>query len=223
MSNPPEEGYYWSLLESTQQQQYPEFVKHLSGQVWPMGEEGQAAVIEFQDSARPSVRKLATSTALRRCLSEPHPIDAVRRRAFVLEGLPRNFIQVLGAKLKVPPAFFASHWVGLGGFIGNLLNRTPRHYDSRSRFILTFPKLHRARIKALDGDYRYPFYYMESSVYRPLSRMTVFGDLDGPLSSFERLSFWSTCNGGSWDGKLPYLLDVVACIWLTRFISHTSC
>lgn len=222
MSDPSEEGHYWSLLESTQQQ-YPEFVKHLSGQEGSTGEEGQAAVIEFQDSARPSVRKLATSRALRRCLNEPHPTGAVRRRAYVIEGLPRNFIQVLGAKLKVPPAFFASHWAGLGSFIGNLLNRTPRHYDSQNRFILTFPKLHRARIKPLDGDYLYPFYYMESSFHRHLSRMTVFGDLDGPLTSFEQLSFWSTCNGESWDGKLPHLLDAAASIWLTRFISHPSC
>jgi hypothetical protein len=59
-------------------------------------EEGQAAVIEFWDNAKPSVRNLATSRELTRCLDESHPTDVVRRRVFVLEGLPKNFIQVLG-------------------------------------------------------------------------------------------------------------------------------
>ncbi|KAH8710026.1 hypothetical protein GQ44DRAFT_776862 [Phaeosphaeriaceae sp. PMI808] len=183
MSDLREEGDYWSLLESTQQQQYPEFVKHLSKQNY-LGEKKEK---------RPH---------LRRCLNEPHPTGAVRRRVFVLEELPRNHIQILGAKLKAPPDFFASHWACLESIIGNLLNRTPRHYDSQNRFILTFPRLHRARIKALDGDYPHPYYRMETSIHRLLSRMTVFGDLDGPLTSFEQLSFWSTCNGESWDAIL---------------------
>ncbi|KAB8273760.1 hypothetical protein BDV30DRAFT_238285 [Aspergillus minisclerotigenes] len=199
MPNPSEESQYWSLLESTQQQHYPEFVKDLSSQEGPMGEEGQAAVIKFQDNARPSVRKLPTSRMLRHCLEEVHPADAVHRRVFVLEGLPRNFLVVLGARLRVPPNFFASHWAGPGRLMGSLLNRTPRHYDSQNRFILTFPRLHRARIKALEGDDKYPLYFMETNIHRPLSRITVFGDSDGPLSSFEQLSFWGKSYGESWD------------------------
>ncbi|KAJ5831261.1 uncharacterized protein N7525_009514 [Penicillium rubens] len=199
MSDQPVEGLYWSLLQSTLQQQYPEFVQHLSEQEGSMGEEGQAAVIEFWDNAKPSVRNLATSRELTRCLDESHPTDVVRRRVFVLEGLPKNFIQVLGARLKVPPAFFASHWTVPGSVTGSILNQHPRHYNRQDRFALKFPKLHRARIKALEGDDRYPFYSMESSVHRPLSCITVFGDFDGPLSSFEQLSFWGKCDEKSWD------------------------
>ncbi|PMD47091.1 hypothetical protein L207DRAFT_627816 [Hyaloscypha variabilis F] len=188
--------HYWSLLESTQQQQCPEFLEHLRGQI---GEEGRAAVIQFQDGTKPSVKNLRNSRALERFLNIAQPTGSVRRRIFVLEGLPRNFIQVLGAKLRVPLAFFASHWAGPGRFIGSLLNRTPRHYDNQNRFILTFTTLHRARINALKEDDSYPFYYMESSTHRYLSRMTIFGDLDGPLCSLEQLSFWSTSNAESWD------------------------
>jgi hypothetical protein len=60
-----------------------------------------------------------------------------------------------------------------------------------------------AKINELEGDKANPIYYMESSVNRQLSRITLFGDFDGPLSSFEKLSFWTSCETGelSWDGK----------------------
>jgi hypothetical protein len=196
--DPPDES---DLLESTQQQQHPDFVKHLIGQEGPMREEGKAAIITFEDNAKPLVRKLRNSEVLGRYLNEPQPEGTICRRLFVLEGLPRNHLQVLGAKLKAPPSFFASHWAGLGNFMGYLLNRTPRHYDSQNRFLLIFPKFHQARIKALEGDDSYPFYFTDSSVPRPLSKLTIFGDLDGPLSSFEHISFWSRGNGESWDSK----------------------
>lgn len=198
-----EEDYYWSLLESTQKHQYPDFVKNLSSQDGPMREEGQAAVIEFQDGAKPSVQKLPTSRVLQSYLNNPRPAGTARRRAFVLEGLPRNFVVALGAKLRAPPAFFASHWASPGQFSGSVLNRTPRHYDSRTRFIMSFPRVHQARIKEPNKNIRDPLYFMESSVSRLLSGITVFGELDGPLSSMEQLSFWSVCNGESWDGKIP--------------------
>jgi hypothetical protein len=130
-----------------------------------MAEEGQLAVIEFKGSAAPSVQRLESSRGLRRYLDQS--TDDIHQRVFVLEGLPRNFIQILGAKLKVPPDFFASHWSC--PVAGYLLNRTPRHYDIKNRFVLAFPRLHRARIRALVGDYQSPFYFTETSVYRLLS------------------------------------------------------
>src|SRR5256885_756616 len=105
-----QEKDYWSLIESTQRLYYPGFVDQLSGQEGPLGEEGRAAVIEFQDGAKPSARRLQTSRDLRRYLEKPSPTGAVIGRAFILEGLPRRFVQILGSKLRVSPSFFAAHW-----------------------------------------------------------------------------------------------------------------
>jgi hypothetical protein len=210
MAYPPEDMHYWSLLESTQEHLFPDFVQHLRRQQGPTAEEGKAALIEFSDSAAsPSVRRLKSSRALRRSLedieAQIQPATSIlRRRIFVLEGLPRNYIQILGAKLRVPPAFFASQWKAVG-FVGHLLNRNPRQYDNTNRFILNFPKLHQARVKALREDEEFPFYHMDYGPHCPLSRTTIFGDADGPLSSPEQVSFWSKLDRENWDGRLSSL------------------
>jgi hypothetical protein len=143
VSDTQKEKDYWSLVESTQRQAYPGFVDQLSAQVGTIGEVGRAAVIEFEDAAKPSVRRFPGSKALRSYLDKPSPANGlVRRRAFVLQGLPRKFIQVLGSRLEVPPSLFAAHWAGPGFYKGILLNRTPRHYDSQNRLVFTSPKLH---------------------------------------------------------------------------------
>jgi hypothetical protein len=201
MSETLEEKQYWSLLESTQEHVYPDFVQRLRRQEGPFREEGKAAVMEFWDGATPSIQPsvppLGSSRALRRVLNKVS--NGSRRRIIVLEGLPRNYIQVIGAKLRVPPDFFAAHWVS-PAFSGNLVNRTPRGYDSKNRFMLSFPKIHQATVAAHPGDGDYPFYYMDSTLRRILSRVTVFRDTDGPMHSSEQVSFWSTSDGDNWDG-----------------------
>lgn len=203
------EDDYWLFVKSTQRRQYPGFVNQLSKQSGLMAEEGQAAVIEFQLGAKPSIINLPTSRALRHYFERtPRPNIAIRRD-FILEGLPRKFIQVLGSTLRIPPSFFATHWASHGKYRGSLLNRTPRYYISKNRFLLSFPKLHQAEIKAHDGDDVDPIYHMDSSAHRPLSRVSVFGDLDGPLSSFEQLSYWCTSEGDNWDGKYTPILWLI--------------
>ncbi|KAH7013166.1 hypothetical protein EDB80DRAFT_774496 [Ilyonectria destructans] len=199
------EKNYWTLVESTQRRQYPEFVDQLSNQVGPLAEEGQVAVIEFQGEDKPSIQKFTASRNLRRYLEKDAPSSTALRRVFVLEGLPRKFVQVLGSNLRVPPSFFATHWASHGRYRGSVLNRTPRYFESQRRFLLSFQKLHQVEIKGLHGDEVDPIYHMDSSVRRPLSRVSVFGDLDGPFSSFEQLSYWCTCKGDSWD--VVFLVD----------------
>jgi hypothetical protein len=204
-SEPQEEKDYWSLLESSQRPFYPDFVNRLSTQDGGMAEEGRVAVIEFRDGTGSSIKHFPASRKLRRYL-DGGPGGAVHRRVFVLEGLPRNVVQVLGAKLRVPPSFFAAHWLNPGAYVGNLLNRTPRHHDHRHRCILSFRRLHHTLIEAADGDEDgatgNEIYHMDSSARRPLSRLTVFGDFDGPLASLEQVSIWSSKGEGNrWDGK----------------------
>lgn len=198
MSSKSEEGYL-SLIENTQRLQYPGFVNSLlSG---PLAEDGRAAVIEFRDGLKPSVKELKTSRALRRYLEQAPPDDVPVRRAFVLEGLPKTSIQILGSKLRVPPSFFAAHWAGHGRYLGNMLNRAPRSYAAENRFLLRFPRLHQAKIKAVEGDETDIVYRMGSRADRPLSHTSLFGDLKGPLASLEQLSFWGLAKGQGWDGE----------------------
>lgn len=195
-----EEIDYWDLLRSTQQDQYPDFVRNLSHQNGSLGEDGRAAMIEFRDGAKPSVTKFNTSDRLRRFFNEQTEPGATRRRLFILEGLPKSFVTVLGARLRIPPAFFSSHWVEPRSYLGTLINRTPKQYDNPNQFQLSFRKLHRAQIEPLGEDNSSTLYLMRSSVYRILSRSTMFGEADGPLTSFEQASFWGTRGRESWDG-----------------------
>jgi hypothetical protein len=115
-------------------------------------------------------------------------------------------MQVIGAKLQVPPDFFASHWIA-PGYNGDLVNQPLRHYDNKYRFRLGFSRLHQARVEALAGDEKSPFYQMDSVTRRIVSRTTIFGDEDGPVVSAEQVSFWSRLDGENWDGMLfwPFL------------------
>lgn len=207
------EDRYWSLLESTQRLQYPKFVAFLTRQQDAEMEEGRAAMINFRNGAKPLISRLHTSDDLRKCLDKPHerldqPHESkpVVRRLFILEGLPKDFILALGSRLRVPPSFFSAHWIDSQSFLGNIVNRSPRHHENPYQFQLSFAKLHRARIEAKPSDASEPIYWTNSCIPRRLSRWTIFGDLDGPLTSFEKASFWGTppsdtSGERSWDGK----------------------
>ncbi|KAK3297934.1 uncharacterized protein B0H64DRAFT_393421 [Chaetomium fimeti] len=202
-----DEAEYWSRLESTQRQWYPGFVKQVSSQLGAEQDEGQVAVITFQDGVKPHVRVFTKSKDLRRYLDSNSPPPSSPnvpecRRMFVLEGLPKKFIQLLGSRLRVPPSFFAAHWVQPGKFVASLLNQTLRSYDNQTRFTLASPKLHRAKIQGEPGDDADPVYFMQSSITRQLGRDSLFGEFEGPLWSYEIVSFWSACDRGSWDALL---------------------
>ena len=204
------EDDYCAFINSALSSLYPDFVHHLASQDdVSKEEEGRLAIIEFQDNCNPVVRgPLGTSADLVRyldtCVSSSPTTTA--RRVFVLEGLPKAYIRVLGSRLKVPPSFFAQHWqVDKSGM---LLNRAPRQYERHNRFSLSMTRFHRAKIR--DDDKL--FYYMKTSLGRRLSRLTIFGDFGGPLSSLETVYFWSIKRGQSWDGNclLFFFLSLVS-------------
>ncbi|KAI0503236.1 hypothetical protein F5B22DRAFT_662181 [Xylaria bambusicola] len=185
-----QEDQYWSHLMSTQRPFYPGFIRQMSSQVEGGEDEGQVVVINFQDEAKPQYQIYSRPQDLRGQFDNP-PLppstDAVRsRRLFVLEGLSKSFIQLLGSRLRVPPSFFAAHCPHTG-------------------------RMHSATIdeKTDEAD---PVYFNQSSITRQLHRINLFGDVKDPLWSFERVSFWSTREGGSWDAVLlvdPPLRDFV--------------
>lgn len=208
------DNHYWSLLNSTQGPYYPGFLNHLSQQVGSTRKDGRAAVIRFEDNSEPLVRRFKSPGKVREYLNESLKSNTTVRQFFILEGLPRDFIQVLGARLRVPPSFFSAHWINPDCFVGDLLNRTPRHCNNSNQFQLSFTKLHRAQIETRPEDDCDPRYWTQSSIRRLLSRLTIFGDLDGPLTSLERVSFWSTplldnSKNKSWHGKNDLLTGPV--------------
>ncbi|KAF4461192.1 hypothetical protein FALBO_12018 [Fusarium albosuccineum] len=204
-TDPKTEDQYWLRLYSTQRQWHPGVVSQLSSQDGVKGHEGRVALIKFQNDAKPSVEVFTNLEKLRRHFTDPvSPHAPTCSRMFVLEGLPRNFIHLLGSRLKVPPSFFAEHWVKPGEFVGSLLNHTPRYYNNHSRFTLAFPKLHWAQIKQKPGERKDPTYLAESSIYTELNYITLFGECKDPLWSFENMSFWRAGKDADerWDGKL---------------------
>jgi len=204
------EGDYWARMQASQREVCPGLINHLASQTKGReAEEGRAAVVEFQHgSATPAVRELLSSRSLARYLDKTSDTAGpsgklIRRRIFVLEGLPKNFIEVLGLRLKIPPALFTSHWV-TGRYEGAMLNRMPRHYDPTSRCTLRMPRFHRAKVQALSTDIVEPIYHTNTPFRRRLSRATLFGDFDGLLSNTERASFWVGREGESWDGTIHF-------------------
>ncbi|KAI0530056.1 hypothetical protein GGR58DRAFT_268163 [Xylaria digitata] len=210
------EAEYWSHLESTQRQWYPDFIRLLSDQIGAEQDKRQVAVITFQDRARPLTQVFSKSKDLRRYFDRapisPPPCEPECRRLFVLEGLPKKFIQLLGSRLQVPPSFFAAHCPRTGKFVGSLLNQSLRNQNSQSRFTLIFPRLHWAKIQEETSNDVYPVYFMQSSITRQIYHITLFKGLKGPLWGVERASFWSAHERQSGDALLlvdPPLGDFV--------------
>lgn len=201
-----QDGRYCASAQTTWRAVSPEFANHLASQVEGREvEEGRMAVVEVQDGSEPAVREFMSSRALIRYLDKKPTVAgpaALQRRIFVLEGLPGNFIEALGSRLRTPPALFSSHWV-TGRQEGALLNRMPRYCELRSEYTLKMPRMHLAQIRSLSDDRLEPIYRMDTPSQRRLSRMTLFGEFDGPLSNTERVSFWVGGQGQSWDGMPP--------------------
>ncbi|KAF4945185.1 hypothetical protein FSARC_14488 [Fusarium sarcochroum] len=188
------EANYWTHLESTQGHWHPEFVRQLANQEGAETEDGRAAVITFQDGAKPSARTFSKSRELRRYIDEStlpsSPGEPACRRAFVLEGLPKAFIEVLGSSLCVPPSFFSEHWAHPGQFMSISMAHPPRQYNGGSRFSFYFPRLHWVKIGEGSSNQRDLMYIMPSSINMLLARVNLFGEFRGPFRSDEKLSCW---------------------------------
>ncbi|KXH34272.1 hypothetical protein CNYM01_01077 [Colletotrichum nymphaeae SA-01] len=205
------ENLYWEFLKSTQSEPYPNFVQYLSQQKSTLRDEGRAAIIHFEDQHKPTVTICHTPTKLGKQLDRSADSRVPVRRLMVLEGLSKQFVQVLGARLRVPPGLFSAHWTATGAFVGNLVNRAPRQYDPQTQFLVSFSKLHPVEIESLP-DNSDPVYLMESGAFSPLSRSTIFGGIDGPLNGPEQVSFWGTRDEEDWQGVIlvdPPLGDFV--------------
>jgi hypothetical protein len=80
--------------------------------------------------------------ALRAMVDERYSnINSNRRYLIVLEDLGRNWVELLGPYLKIPPYFFELHWANpLLHTMG--MNRMPLGQDSQQIFVLGYTELH---------------------------------------------------------------------------------
>jgi hypothetical protein len=120
--------HYWSLIQKLNTSEFTVFLEIIRGQTWHEREEGRASVIEFLDGERrehtgfKNSREFLAYFADKGDSAQPPssnqkgsvPVgkQTRRRRLFVIEGLPWNYIGTLGAQLRIFPSIFAAH---LGG------------------------------------------------------------------------------------------------------------
>jgi len=192
------EDAYWSLIESTLEMSYPNFVADLRRQVPQQPTPGNSAVFELKDGMdAPEWRTFGNSEAFRVFLDQP-PAGTVQR-VIVLEDLPRNFVVALGSRLKIPPSFFGDHWENPEM---PFTRRTLRSRDSRKRYMLKWRRIHRTIIAGQEKDGPGP-YAMSSRVARTVSSTSLPGDPDGMLIRGEKMSLWrEEINPTSWVCEL---------------------
>ena len=208
-----EKKAYWSLIEGINDL-YPGFVKNLAFQDDDQRNRGRVAVIEFHEGQEPHITDFgASGEALngyfRSLASRPNSClqssSTQCRRMFVLEDLGRNKVQILGARLRIPPALFAAHWLDPNESLLSIDHNFLSHKYSKY-FRCKVPQLHRL---AQEDRQNY-----RMGLYEPLNmnvqRYLQLLDRDRTFeSSQHQVSFWSTSFGnGSWTGEFTALISL---------------
>ncbi|PMD16328.1 hypothetical protein NA56DRAFT_649479 [Hyaloscypha hepaticicola] len=180
------EERYWKLIKSSQKLSYPGFVDSLERQTLWRRNAGRVAVF-CQDKDSP--QEFSTSDDLRRFLND-HPNKPDEARIFVLEDLPRSFVEILGSRLRIPPSFFADHWEDPQG--GITTRGSVDQQDPNRRYMLRWQRLHQKNIVAEKKDGP-GLYLLPSEVSRFVFRTSLFGK--NVTISSEKLSYWcSKCS-----------------------------
>jgi len=195
---------YWTLINTTLYHQFPRFVTNLRNQSAKQRELGRALVLEYKEGEKAIAIHFKGSEHLQRYINDRPRLKAsheqgIRRRLWVLEDISRNYVEVLGSGLRIPPSFFAAHWADP---IGADFNERPSFISNPRRgFLLKWPQFHRVSIGRPAGD-------LTCAMTCNVERHLFFSDQDGTTYEnhlfarmYHNLSYWSTeFPGGSWDG-----------------------
>jgi hypothetical protein len=141
------------------------------------------------------------------------------RRVIILEGVARNYVEVLGSHFNIDPAFFANQkrpnsWDVIHDdtyFVERSAN-LPSLNDPRKSFMIRYPELRyfclnegrtqldAPHVKDLDG-HRQVYIGRKASELHP-SQVTILGDFHN-IGIFNRAaSYWSRgYEEGGWDGQ----------------------
>ena len=198
-----EKKAYWSLIQGIKDL-YPDFVKNFELQDDGQRNRGRAAVLEFHEGNKAHITNFgASGEALDGYLNglANGPSSSLRdkqRRLFVLEDLGRHKVHTLGARLRIPPAFFAAHWIDPSEGLLSVDHDFLSHKHSKY-FRCRVPQLHRLSQED-QGDYRLGLYEpLNMNVQRYLQLLDRDRNFE---SSQHQVSFWSTSFGDqSWTCK----------------------
>jgi hypothetical protein len=134
-----------------------------------------------------------------------HTYDQLpRRRLFILEDLPCNHILALGARLRIPPSFFAGHWDDPATKTFN--HRNPFERCSLPSFRVRYATSNRVEVgsQGLHNDKSANIYSFDANVNRYLHTYSPGGLLYDEARSHHIMSFWTSTprDDGSWDAVL---------------------
>jgi len=176
-------------------------------------------MLTFAPGQPASAVNFSGSKELTAYLDSTHSIGSleIRRRLFILEGLPRNYIEALGSRLKVPPAFFAAQWAAMlpDGW------RYSLGMEWKDRFIIKYAQPYNLGIgcssKMFEDEARAAYPTIERYIH--FSRDNLLSEGQQYAGCCRVLSYWSKKYfESSWDGTR---LDMSDDPTLT-FISHNS-
>jgi hypothetical protein len=180
-------------------------------------------MLDFTPSGH-RITSFASSAELNASLTDASPppyhvFDQLpRRRLFILEDLPRNFILALGTRLLIPPSFFAGHWDDPASSTFN--HRNPFQINSLPNFRIRYATSNRVEVdtsslpgyKDMAGMYAF-----NTNVCRYLHTYSPGGLLYDEARSHHIMSFWVSTprEDGSWDAVLlvdPPPTEQVRCL-----------
>lgn len=201
---------YLALLQITRHQWFPELKLEKDGGKY------RTALLTFREKQNtPStVTDIRTADELRNCLrisqagnenTVEHPQGKVVGRLFLLEGLPGDFIHILGAHMRIAPDFFGRHAQSAHGSPTNNVMPAAPEFESAGGtcFTLEFFRTQKEAIERKHGDDNVVSYAVDHGYTRPLVSLGLCCKPQLPRVKFERISFWSSplSTTDPWIGK----------------------
>ena len=174
--------------------------------------DGRLAILEFERSGPPDILQLKQAAELRAYFvtnsTEPSDQQRVtggptRRRLFILEDLPRDFVELLGSQLRIHPSFFARHCADLS-FL-DTYNKLPGQAKEIDQLFIPFMHfMHSPKVIHRPDCELAELYCANFIVRRILAWPKPFGgwDLRGSIAELEcGISYWAIeYDDGGWDG-----------------------
>ena len=201
---------YFLLIVATQKTIFPAFVEDIEYQDDTESERGRAAVLEFRDGENPDMKTFDTSK-LKAYLDDPANIlyssinshESPRRRIFLLEDLGRRKVEILGSRLRIPPAFFGAHWTD-PSLTDRIVDQDFLAHDHSRYFRIAVPQIH--RICRQNETENYPLGLYEDPNTN-ISRFLQLLDKDQKFEvSYHQVSYWGKKHGTGWTGEFFFFL-----------------
>jgi hypothetical protein len=207
---------YLALISSQLCWSFPEFVRNVQSQSPTERETGRVAVIEYQSKDKQTVEVFKSSKDLQYYFDDTAAATP-RQRLLVLEDLSRNYLEILGSQLRIPPRFFGAHWSDPSTPTFN--HRDPFRRYAEDGFVVRYPSTQPVRVDALSEVHGHVFQY-NANVNRHLHCYDPEGPIIDQPKSYHTLSFWTSGvrTDDSWDCEYCNNVSISALI-----VSTSSC